>query len=265
MNPEIASLLGFIPDNGFSFDPLLGSRSSELISKANDMPDIQLKPFADTATNEARISKTASVGVSRTDDKGNTFQATKTTTERKLTESEKISNVFSGMASTIQAVSSVYNGYIKAGQRNMQADKSEFMARQNERNAGLMESNIKDINKAAQMDANLYKIQAAQTKSAQKVGQAASGFTVGAGNYKVMLNNTDVNTNYNVSVAMLKANMAAAENIRQAGTYRANAIINRSDADVQRMLGKVDKETGWVGGIANAMNATAKFYSAYEG
>lgn len=265
MNPEIASLLGLIQEDGFSFDPKLGSQSASIISQANQIPDIQITPFTDTATNDARVSKTASVSISRSDNNGNSIQATKTTTERKMTQAEKVSNVFSGMQDAINAVSSVYNGYIKAGQRNMQADKDEFMARQNERNATLMEDNIKDINRAAQMDANLYKIQGSQTKSAQKVGQAASGFEVGSGNYKVMLNNTDVNTNYNVAVAMFKANIAAAENIRQAGTYRANAIISRSDAKIQRMLGKVDTEIGWGSGIVSALSATSKFYSVYEG
>ena len=134
------------------------------------------------------------------------------------------------------------------------------MARQNQRNADLMRRNIREINRAAQNDVNVISMQATQRKSEQRIAQAASGFKVGAGVYKVLNDNTDFKTNYNASLIMLRAGLQGAEIVRSAGAMEAQSIINKADADIARMNAETAKLNGWVSAAANALSSGASFY-----
>lgn len=178
---------------------------------------------------------------------------------------DMVKNFASGTINLMQGINSVYNGYISEGQYDMKAANKEFQAEQNERAARLLRQNMRDINRAAQADANVYRLEGVKTKSAQRVGQAASGFAVGKGTYKVMLDTTDARTNYNASMIMLKAGLQNAEVLRQAGTLEAQAILDRFDAEALRKQGDFEKSQGWMTGVMKAIEAGVDFYVGTQG
>lgn len=158
------------------------------------------------------------------------------------------------------SISDFANGYLAYGSSKMKISSYEFSAKQHERAADLLEKNIRDINRAAQMDANVYKMQRKDVKSSQKVAMASSGFAVGKGTYRVVLNTTDARTNYNVAMRMLKADLQTAEVTRKAGTYRAQAAIERGNAEVSRIQGKSALKSGIISGVGNLINSGFSFY-----
>lgn len=164
----------------------------------------------------------------------------------------------------MQAISSVSKGYINAKQYDMQANNKEFAAWQNERTAKLLAKSTRDITRAAEADANVYRLQGVKTKAAQRVGQAASGFEVGKGTYRVMLDTTDVRTNYNAAAIMAKSMMQNAEIKRQIGTQKATAIINKADAHALRKRAEVERTQGWMNSIGYALQAGASAYTGFS-
>ena len=178
---------------------------------------------------------------------------------------EQIKNFASGVISLMQSVNNIYNGYIAQDQYAMEAANKEFQAEQNKRAAELLRKNIKDIDRAAQADANVYRLEGVKTKSAQRVGQAASGFAVGKGVHQVMLDTTDARTNYNASMIMLRAGLQNAEILRQAGTLEAQAILDSFDAKALKAQGELAKNQGWLNGMMNAISGAADFYVGTDG
>lgn len=164
----------------------------------------------------------------------------------------------------MKAISAVSTGYINAKQYEMQANNKEFAAWQNDRAAKLLAKSTRDITRAAEADANVYRLQGVKTKAAQKVGQAASGFAVGKGTYRVMLNTTDVRTNYNAAAIMAKSMMQNAEIRRQIGTQKATAIINRADAKAFEKRAEIERMQGWMNSIGYALQAGASAYAGFS-
>lgn len=164
----------------------------------------------------------------------------------------------------MKAISAISSGYINAKQHEMQANNKEFAAWQNDRAAKLLEKSTRDITRAAEADANVYRLQGVKTKAAQKVGQAASGFAVGKGTYRVMLNTTDVRTNYNAAAIMAKSMMQNAEIRRQIGTQKATAIINRADAKALEKRAEIERMQGWMNSIGYALQAGASAYAGFS-
>ena len=115
------------------------------------------------------------------------------------------------------------------------------------------------------MDANVYRLKSAQTKSAQRTAMASSGFAVGKGVYKNTLETTDARTNYNIAAAILKAELQNAELIRQAGEYRAQAEIARGNAEIAKRMGKAESISGIINATAYAAASAANLYVGLEG
>lgn len=164
----------------------------------------------------------------------------------------------------MKAISAVSSGYVNAKQYEMQANNKEFAAWQNDRAAKLLAKSTRDITRAAEADANVYRLQGVKTKAAQKVGQAASGFAVGKGTYRVMLNTTDVRTNYNAAAIMAKSMMQNAEIRRQIGTQKATATINRADAKALEKRAEIERMQGWMNSIGYALQAGASAYAGFS-
>lgn len=190
------------------------------------------------------------------DDGGGTGQP-----EQPKTTASQVKDYANATTEAIKAASYIGNAFIAETNGKMKANSYEYQAKQNERMAELLLMNQRDITRAAQADANVYKMQQKQVKSAQKVAMAESGFAVGKGVYKNKLDETDARVNYNVAAMMLKADLQNAELTRQAGTYEAQAIINRSDAEIARKVGKIERNMGLMNGIASLVSAGASFYS----
>lgn len=171
----------------------------------------------------------------------------------------------SGISDLVDATASIANGYIANKNYEMQANKKEFVANQNLRAAELLKQNIRDINRAADADANVYRFEGVKTKSAQKVAMAESGFAVGEGTYKVLLDTTDARKNFNASMIMLKAGLQNAEVLRQAGGLKAQAIIDKSDADIYRAMGEYEIAKGWGNALSKLFSSGANFTIAYKG
>lgn len=164
----------------------------------------------------------------------------------------------------MKSISAVSTGYINAKQYEMQANNKEFAAWQNDRAAKLLAKSTRDVTRAAEADANVYRLQGVKTKAAQKVGQAASGFAVGKGTYRVMLNTTDVRTNYNAAAIMAKSMMQNAEIRRQIGTQKATATINRADAKAFEKRAEIERMQGWMNSIGYALQAGASAYAGFS-
>lgn len=172
----------------------------------------------------------------------------------------QVSHYLTGAVQGMQAISAIANGYVSAGQYRMRANNMEYLARQNERNAQNALKNIREIDRAAQHDMGVLSEMNIKRKSEQRIAQAASGFAVGRGSYKVLSDNTDWKTNFNASMIALKAGLQGAEVIRQAGGLEAQAIINRSEAEIARKNAKMARTNGWIAGIAGLAQAGASFY-----
>lgn len=159
----------------------------------------------------------------------------------------------------VSAASDFANASLSWDAAKMKKNNYEFAARQSDRMADLLYKNIKDINRAAQMDANLYKIQAKETKAKQTTAMAASGFAVGKGVYKTTLETTDARTNYNIAMKILKAELESAEVTRKIGTYRAQAEIERGNAKISEIMGRAEMQNKIIGGIGNLVNAGVNY------
>lgn len=160
----------------------------------------------------------------------------------------------------VSAASDFMNASLARGNAKLKESGYKFTARQYERMADLLEKNISDINRAAQMDASLYKIERSETKSKQKVAMAATGFAVGKGSYRSTLETTDARTNYNIAMRMLKSELQTAETIRKAGHYRAQAEIERGNAKMAKIQGENAMLTGVISGVGNLINSGVSFY-----
>lgn len=160
----------------------------------------------------------------------------------------------------VDAASDFANSLLAADAAGVKEKSYEFKAKQNERAARLLEKNIVDINRAAQLDSNVYKVQNKETKSKQKVAMAASGFAVGKGAYRSTLETTDARTNYNIAMRMLKADLQTAKTMRKAGEYRAQAEIERGNARVARIAAESAATTYAIKGIGKLINAGFSFY-----
>lgn len=178
---------------------------------------------------------------------------------------KQIERFTAGTMYAMKAVSALTNGYCSMIQHNMKAANLDFAAKQSERNAALLMKNQRDITRAAQMDANVYKMQAKGIKSSQRIAMAESGFAVGKGVNKVVFDKTDAMTNYNVAAQILKAELQNAEATRQSGTYKAQAIIQRADAEAERVQGKIAKRQGITDAIMNTISAGANIYIGHYG
>lgn len=152
------------------------------------------------------------------------------------------------------------NGYIAKMSAETKAMAYNFTARQNRRAADLLLMNQVEITRAAQMDANQYRITGVNTKEKQITGMAASGFAVGKGTYRNTLNTTEARVNYNVANLMLTADLKNAELTRKAGQKVAEAIISDANASIARREGRVAVLNGWISGISNFISAGAAFY-----
>lgn len=163
-------------------------------------------------------------------------------------------------ADTMKGVASVANGYISQLSAEMKANTYKFQAEQNRNMASQLLKNQREITRAAQMDANQYRMQNEGTKSRQKVAMAESGFAVGRGVYKNNLDTTEARVNYNVANIMLKAGLENANITSKAGGYVAQAIINEADAEIAKKEGEVAYTNGWINGISEFLSAGAMFY-----
>lgn len=177
----------------------------------------------------------------------------------------QIKHYMEGAADVIQAGENIANGYLAYNSAYMRGKSLEFEAGQHERNAQLLYKNMREINRAADADANVYRVRGAQHKSDQRVAMAASGFAVGKGVYKNTLQSTDVRTEYNVALLKLKAGLQNAEILRQIGVEDAQAIIKKAEASISRKYGRANLASGISSGIANIMSAGANFYMGYKG
>ena len=166
---------------------------------------------------------------------------------------------------TMPRISTPANGFLANSSERMKASNYEFQARQSERSAALLLQNQREITRAAQMDANKYRIENAKIKSGQKTAMAASGFAVGRGVYRNTLSTTDARTNYNIAATVLKGELQNAELIRQAGEYRAQAEIARGNAEIAKRMGKAAKLSGIIGTVGYTASAVAKMYVGAQG
>ena len=160
----------------------------------------------------------------------------------------------------VRAASYFVNSALAGYSYKMKAEQYNFLANQNERAAELLYKNMREITRAAQADSNVYKLQGAQTKAKQKTAMAGTGFAVGKGIYKNMLDTTDARTNYNVAMVMLKSDLQNAEIIRKAGTYQAQAAIQRGNAQIANIEKKNAVLSGIINGIGSLAQAGFSFY-----
>lgn len=273
MNPYVAAIVGALspqqavpmstPANIIPQTPFPAaakeSYTSTIVNALQTAPAPEATPFPEVRTNRNVSITDTSIGggTGGDDDKGDNKESGLTAFQ--------VKKYASGSISLMKSVSSIYNGYIANSQYRMQARNKDFLASQNERAAELLKKNMRDINRAAEADANVYRLQGVKTKSAQRVAQAASGFAVGKGTYGVMFDTTDARTRFNASMIMLKAGLQNAEVLREVGGLKAQAIINRFDAHALREQGDMAISKGWADGIMHAVSAGADFYVGYQG
>lgn len=173
---------------------------------------------------------------------------------------EQVKNYTNSALYGIKAITALANGFTANISYRMQSRNKEWQARQNLRSAELLMLNQREINRAAQMDANVYRMQGAITKSNQKVAMAQSGFAVGKGIYRNTLDTTDIRTNYNTSAIILKAELQNAELTRKAGLYEAESIINKADAKIARAQGRAAIWEGAMNAVSYLAASGASFY-----
>lgn len=273
MNPQVASILGATlpnqtPVNAGSYQSSgfpTGGMSYGIVS-----PVIAEDPIPNATE---QVQQVAAKPIRKLDKTGTNMGAAKSVEVDQHEEGTKAEHSLSAKAvidftnATVygmRAISAVSSGYINAKQYDMQANNKEFAAWQNDRAAKLLEKNTRDVTRAAEADANVYRLQGVKTKAAQRVGQAASGFAVGKGTYRVMLDTTDVRTNYNAAAIMARSMMQNAEIKRQIGTQKATAIINRADAKALKKRAEIERTQGWMNGIAYALQAGASAYAGFS-
>lgn len=186
-------------------------------------------------------------------------------TVKEFTPAEKMQLYTTGSVYAIKAGESLVNGFLANSSAKMKAKKYEFQAEQNLRSADLLLKNQREVSRAAQADAAVYKMQRAEVKAKQKTAMAATGFAVGKGVYKTTLDTTDARTNYNVSAIILKSELQNAELTRQAGLYRAQAEIERGNAKVAEIEGKAAMWKGITNAVAYAAVSGMNFYVGANG
>lgn len=290
MNNQLAGLLGvLIPDYGMSPVPdgfydsgIITSVQPTVESLPVALPvEIQMEESIEKSTRESAVSVPGTSKVSipiaspksvggdptRPSDigKGSTKDTGSWWDNPNATTAFQVEHYLNGTVQGMKAISAIGNGYAVAGQYQMKAATSEYMARQNIRNANNMLANIKEINRAAQNDMNVMSEQNVKRKSEQRIAQGASGFAVGKGSYQVLSDNTDWKTNFNASMIALKAGYQGAEVIRAAGGLEAQSIISKAEADIARMNAKTSKLNGWINGIAGLTQSGASFYIGSTG
>lgn len=264
MSPEVAAILGAITPNqspiggdgfpigGMSYgvpEPIKGEEPPTATEQVQQTSEV--KPIRNAGRTNTSMSDAKSV---ESDSHGGT------PVEHSLS-AKAVKDFANATVYGMKAISAVSTGYINAKQYEMQANNKEFAAWQNDRAAKLLAKSTRDITRAAEADANVYRLQGVKTKAAQKVGQAASGFAVGKGTYRVMLNTTDVRTNYNAAAIMAKSMMQNAEIRRQIGTQKATATINRADAEAFEKRAEIERMQGWMNSIGYALQAGASAYA----
>lgn len=173
---------------------------------------------------------------------------------------ESIKHYATAVADIMKGGAAIANGYISKMSTDAKRYTYEFQADQNVRAANMLLKNQTDVTRAAQMDSTRFKIQGVETKAKQKTAMAGSGFAVGKGIYKNTLNTTDARINYNVANLMLKADLENAETTRRAGTLKAQAIIDETNAKIAKKQGEAAVLNGWISGISNFISAGASFY-----
>lgn len=225
--------------------------------KTVDMPAV---PFPDPQRlNDTPYIKTTRAGVNLSETEMDDLETIKTQLNSLLTK-EQIQAYTKSAMYGIKAITALGNGFTSNISYRMQAHNKEWQARQNIRSRDLLLLNQREINRAAQMDANVYRMQGAVTKSNQKVAMAQTGFAVGKGIYRNTLDTTDIRTNYNTSAIILKAELQNAELTRKAGLYEAESIINKADAKIARYQGKAAMWEGVTGAVSYLAAAGASFY-----
>lgn len=186
-------------------------------------------------------------------------------TVKEFTPAEKMQLYTNGTLYAAKAVSSLTNGFLANSSAQMKAKNYEFQAEQNLRSAELLLKNQREVSRAAQADVAVYKVQRAEIKAKQKTAMAATGFAVGKGIYKTTLDVTDARTNYNAAAIILKSELQNAELTRQAGLYRAQAEIERGNAKVAEIEGKVAMWQGITNAVSYAVTSAANFYVGANG
>lgn len=279
MNPEVAKIVGALsggdtfPTGGMSYineDFPTGGMSIAPVpfpEPKNVKPTISeglQAPTDVTATAPQSVNPTpyikttrAGVNLTSTEQEGGVSGGT---SDSNLLTKDQINNYMKGTSYMLKSISSFTNGFTANISYEMQRNNKQWQAKQNERSARLLLANQREINRAAQMDANVYRIQGASTKSNQKVAMAQTGFAVGKGIYRNTLDTTDARVNYNTSAIILKAELQNAELVRRAGLYEAEAIINKADASIARKQGKAAMWQGVTDGIAYGLTSSAYFY-----
>ena len=275
MNPYVASIVGALGNNDTPF-PTGSVSFPQTDFPIGGMSTIVKEPLpkATTATQEivsndvspqpARKPGVVNPGYS-SQDKGTGGSVGGSEFEGSGLTAYQVEHYMKGAANVIQAGTDIANGYLAYSSAYMKGKSLEFEAGQHERNAQLLYKNMREINRAADADANVYRVQGAATKSAQKVAMAASGFAVGKGVYKTTLQTTDARTQYNVALLKLKAGLQNAEILRQVGVEEAQAIINKAEASISRKYGRAQLAQGWASGISELMSGGANFYMGYKG
>lgn len=176
------------------------------------------------------------------------------------TPAEKLDLYTKGTIYAFKASTSLTNGFLANSSYKMKARNAEFQAKQNIRSAEILLKNQREVTRAAQADATVYKMQGAQVKSAQKTAMAATGFAVGKGVYKNTLDTTDARTNYNASAIILKSELQNAELTRQAGEYRAQAEIEKGNAKIAKLQGRSEIWKGVAEALVYGTASAANFY-----
>ena len=178
----------------------------------------------------------------------------------KILTKEQVQNYTNSALYGIKAINALANGFTAKSSYRMQARNAEWQAKQNLRSADLLLKNQREISRAAQADANVYRMQGAKTKSDQKVAMAQTGFAVGKGIYRNTLDTTDARVNYNTSAIILKAELQNAELTRRAGLYESEAIINRANRDIYGKLGRAALVSGILNSASYLAASGAYFY-----
>lgn len=276
MNPEVAKIVGALnndsfPTGGMSFineDFPFGGMTLAPVAfpepKVNPTvtPTLTMSsaevPVASTQVNPTPYVKTRAVGLKLSETEKDELPDA-SLVKNALTK-EQIQNYIKAGMYANKAIVSLANGFTAKSSYRMQARNAEWQAKQNERSAKLLLANQREINRAAQADANVYRMQGAQTKSKQKVAMAQSGFAVGKGIYRNTLDNTDIRVNYNTSAIMLKAELENAELTRKAGLYESEAIINRANRDIYGKLGRAALVSGILDSVGYTAASGAYFY-----
>lgn len=269
MNPYVARIVGALPENETSLFPNVDFPEPKIVKPT---VSATLPAPTDTAAtvNPTPYIKTTRAGVnlSSTELEGGAMDPGQLASANNMVGAltkEQIDNYIKGTTYLNKSISSFANGYTANLSYKMQANNKEFQAKQNERSARLLLLNQREINRAAQADANVYRLQGVTTKSNQKVAMAQSGFAVGKGIYRNTLDTTDARTNYNTSAIILRAELENAELTRRAGLYEAEGIINRADASIARRQGKAALWDGVLDGIAYLGVSAAYFYVGANG